>query len=227
MSRLVAIDTATWWGGVALVESSAGSSVPEVVAEAGLRVRDSHSAHVLSLLQALLAEAGWERGTVDAYAATHGPGSFTGIRIGLGTVRGLGLATGRPCLGVGTLDALAEAHGPDDRVLVPLLDAGRGEVYGARFRDGAPDGDPWVGPPEQAVDPAGSPAVVFGPGAVPYRARILACDPRSVVRPGPTSVAAAAGRLAAARLAAGARDGDGLAPVYVRPPDAVVKSARS
>ncbi|HET9299547.1 MAG TPA: hypothetical protein VFO11_06350, partial [Candidatus Polarisedimenticolaceae bacterium] len=61
MIRAVALDTTTWWGGVALVAASASSM--ETIAEAGLRVADSHAAHLLRLLEALLAEAGWERST--------------------------------------------------------------------------------------------------------------------------------------------------------------------
>ena len=131
MIRAVGLDTTTWWGGVALVAGSDDGA--QTVAEAGVRVDDSHAAHLLRLLDALMVEAGWARTSVDLYAATHGPGSFTGIRIGLGTVRGLALAAGRAALGVGTLEAMAEAHGPDSRDRVPVLDAGRGEVYAARY----------------------------------------------------------------------------------------------
>ena len=70
MMRAVAIDTSTWWGGVALVEAEAGKG--EVVAEAALLVRDSHSRHLLPLLEHLLDQAGWGRSEVDLYAATRG-----------------------------------------------------------------------------------------------------------------------------------------------------------
>src|SRR4029434_7644068 len=104
-----------------------------VVAEIGLWVEDSHASRILPLVEAVLALASWPRTSLDAYAAVRGPGSFTGLRVALGVMRGLALATARPCLGVGTLDAMADAHGPAAVDRVPLLDAGRGEVYGARF----------------------------------------------------------------------------------------------
>jgi tRNA threonylcarbamoyladenosine biosynthesis protein TsaB len=221
--RIVALDTSTWWGSVALLEGGRGE--PSVVATAGLLVRASHAVHLLRLLDGLMAEAGWAKDSVDAYAATRGPGSFTGLRVGLGTVRGLALAASRPAYGVGTLDALAEAHGPAEGLRVPLLDAGRGEVYGAVFdASGSPAralGPPWVGPPETAASRAGAPAVAFGPGAEAHREILQAAG--VAVRRRPLSVAAAAGRLACDLFRRNAEDGTGMEPLYVRPPDAVRK----
>lgn len=222
MSRVVALDTSTWWGGVALVEGGVRASTV-VVAETGLRVRDSHTTHLLAMLEALLAQAGWTRSSVDAWAASRGPGSFTGLRVGLGTVRGLGLASGRPCLGVVSLQALAEAHGPAELPRLPMLDAGRGEVFGALYDAGSSPPEellpPWVEPPGSALARAGAGAVVFGPGAERHADRIGAVEGFRFGA-SPRSVAAAVGRLALMRLAAGADDGEGLSPLYVRPADA-------
>ncbi len=215
MRRVAAVDASTWWGGAALVEEAEGRA--EVVAEIAVRIRDSHAAHLLGMLDHLLDEAGWSRGQVDVWAATRGPGSFTGLRIGLGTIAGLGLASGRPCLGVGTLEALAEAHGPAEAERVPLLDAGRGEVYGARYdaassppREIVP---PWLGPRERALEGGSGSPVLLGPAAATLPGSVL--SGRSA-----RGVAAAAARLAASLAAAGAADGDGMAPLYIRPPDA-------
>jgi tRNA threonylcarbamoyladenosine biosynthesis protein TsaB len=182
---------------------------------------DSHSACLLPLLEGALTHAGWSRGDVDLYVAVRGPGSFTGLRIGLGTVRGLALAAGRPCVGVGTLCALAAAFGPAEADRVPVLDAGRGEVYAARF-DPSSDPpetrvEPWVAPPADLPGRIERPAVVFGPGAA-------AVPPAAGLRVGgaPSGIAAAAGRLGAGLVRDGAPDGTGMSPLYVRPPDAVV-----
>jgi len=219
MIRAVALDTTTWWGGVALVAATDAGA--ETVAEAGLRVRDSHAAHLLRLLEALLAEAGWERSAVDLYVATHGPGSFTGIRIGLGTVRGLALAAGREAMGVGTLESKAEAHGPDARERVPVLDAGRGEVYAARYDgEGTPPLEreaPWVGSPARLLRGETS-TVLFGPGVAAHADALRGLGWSDRAAYPPTGVAAAAARLALLRRA---RPGDdGLAPLYLRPADA-------
>jgi tRNA threonylcarbamoyladenosine biosynthesis protein TsaB len=228
MTRLVALETSTWWGGVALLEAS--EDAPVVVAEAGVRAGSSHAFHLLALLGCLVNEAGWAKSSIDAYAATRGPGSFTGLRVGLGTVRGLALGAGRPCIGIGTLEAMAEALGPAEGDRVPLLDAGRGEVYGARFDPGGSPPvvriEPWLGPPERALEGDGAGWVLFGPGAESHRDRLIAAGWRGVPRRSPTSVAAAAGRLALGQLATGAASGTGMSPVYLRPPDAELKRHR-
>ena len=220
--RLLAVDTSTWWGGAALLEAREGA--PRLVAEIGLWVEDSHASRILPLVEGLLAAAAWPKTALDAYAAVRGPGSFTGIRVALGIVRGLALATSRPCLGVGTLDAMAEAYGPAAGPRIPLIDAGRGEVYGARFdADGSPPvaaEPPWVGAPERAADGAG---VVFGNGAEAHASRLRAAGYGGPIGRHPTSVAAAAGRIALAALARGDA-ATAIEPLYVRPSDAELKS---
>ena len=225
MTRVAALDTSTWWEGVALLEAEPTGEL-RLVAESGILVCDSHAVHALAQLDELLGVTGWMRSDLDAYAAPRGPGSFTGLRVGLGTIRGLGLASSRPCLGIGTLEALAEALGPAGFERVPLLSAGRGEVYGARFdADSSPPREivpPWLGPPNKALEGGAGQPVIFGPGADASASALRAAGWRGAARRTPTSVAAAAGRLALLRLAAGAEDGDGLSPLYVRPPDAEV-----
>jgi len=224
---VVAVDTSTWWEGVALIE--AGRSTV-TVSERRFEVSDSHSVHLLARLERQLADAGWERSSVDAWVATRGPGSFTGLRVGLGTILGLGLASGRPCIGVGTLDSMAEALGPVEGDRVPLLDAGRDEAYGARYdATSSPPVEldaPWLGSPERAV--GAPPAVVFGPGATRYRDRLEAAGWRGAVHTEQVPVAAGAGRLGLHRLASGELGGsEGLTPLYLRPPDAELKRGKA
>ncbi len=227
MRRIAAFDTSTWRGGVALVEGSDGDGGPSVVAEAGLLAQDSLASHVLSLLERLLAEAGWARTSVDGWAVTRGPGSFTGLRVGLGTVRGLGISSGRPCIGVGTLEAMAEALGPAEGERLPLLDAGRGEVYGARYdADSSPPREleaPWVGLPERAVEGGHGVSVLFGPGAEAYFEYLRAAGHDVRLRRSPSGVAAGAGRIAWRPLRSGVARDEGMAPFYLRPSDAELK----
>jgi tRNA threonylcarbamoyladenosine biosynthesis protein TsaB len=222
--RLVAIDASTWWGGVALLETDDDGA--RLVAEIGLHVEDSHAARLLPLLDGLLATASWPKSSLDAYAAVRGPGSFTGVRVALGLISGMSLATGRPCVGVGTLDAMAEAYGPAPAHRVPLLDAGRGDVYGARFdAAGTPPVElraPWVGAPELAVE-AGVAAVLFGGGAHVHEARLRQAGHAGPIGRAPTSIAAAAGRIALARIAQPGGVATDLAPLYVRPADAKIR----
>lgn len=225
MTRLLAVDTSTWWGGAALLEAE-GEDI-RVVADAGLHVEDSHAARLLPLVDALLALTAWPKETLDAYAAVRGPGSFTGIRVGLGVLGGLYVATGRPCLGIVTMEAMAEAYGPSAHDRVPLIDAGRGEVYGARYdAASSPPREivaPWVGPVERALDGAEPEKVtVFGGGADAHRDRLRAAGIAVVAGARPAPVAAGAGRIALRRLVAGTEDLE-FAPLYLRPSDAELK----
>jgi len=223
--RWLALDTSTWWGSVALIEHGPGARDARAVLEVGGRVDGSHAEHLLSWIARLLAETGWSKSSLDAYAATRGPGSFTGIRVGLGTAQGLALASGRPCFGVTTLEAIAEAHGADEHDRVPVLDAGRGQLYSARYDPaGSPPVTlraPWVGDAaavlEQAVAAAGT--IIRGPGTS------LAAQPEGGwprLRRAAERIAGAAGRVASLRAAAGEAP-QPLTPLYLRPPDALLK----
>lgn len=214
MTRILAVDTSTAWGGAALVE--AGDDGVRLVAEAGLVVEDSLAARLLPLVDLTIAAAGWSRGSIDAYAAARGPGSFTGIRVGLALLAGWALASGKPCLGVGTLDAVAEAYGPAEAERVPVIPAGRGNVYRARF-DAASSpprllGSPWAGPLDRVLAGEAG-AVVIAPRGL----ALPALPPGVRAAPAPTSIAAAVARIAAHRLAAGLEASDAPAPLYVRP----------
>lgn len=226
MIRAVAIDTSTWWGGVALVEGDGGAG--EVVAESALLVRDSHSRHLLPMLEHLLAEAGWGRSDVDLYASTRGPGSFTGLRVGLGTLKGLALAADKPCFGVGSLESIAVANGREDRDRVVVMDAGRSEIYVARFTPCSfpPEAviDPCLGKPDSVAAAESDPVVWIGPAAAMHRDALLAGCPGSLVRTVRHGVAGGAGLLAVRRHHDGLPSGSGMSPLYLRTPDAVLKA---
>ena len=228
MKRVVGLDTSSWWGGMALVEKESAGDRPRVVAELGLAVQQSHAAHLLDWLQLLLDRAGWHKSSLDGYVAIRGPGSFTGIRVGLGTVRGLSLATGKPALGVTTLVAMAEAFGPAEGRRMPVLDAGRGEIFGACYdADSSPPSEvtaPWVRSADRVLEriDGGETTVLFGSGTEALE--IPAAGRRSGLRvaPSPRSIAAAAAVLALLP-AEPPVEAMPLAPLYLRAPDALVK----
>jgi len=134
--RLLALDTATRHATVALCEDSS------VLAEAEQEVT-THSEGLLSLIEQVLQRAGREVADLDAVVCGRGPGSFTGLRIGMATAKGLCLASGKPLLCVSSLlplaMATAEALGAD-RLVAAILDARREEVFCGLFRHGAPVG---------------------------------------------------------------------------------------
>jgi tRNA threonylcarbamoyladenosine biosynthesis protein TsaB len=92
----------------------------------------SHSTDLIDNVKRILSQADAELSEVDLFAATVGPGSFTGLRIGLATVKGFAVSTRKPCAGVSTLAAIALSRGDSART-VSILPAGRGEVYVQMF----------------------------------------------------------------------------------------------
>jgi len=126
--KLLCLDTSSQVASCALVENG------RLVTEINLRHGLTHSAKLLPLMQAALDLAGWEFSDLTALAVVAGPGSFTGLRIGAATVKGLAFSLNLPVIPVGTLEALAQNACGYTGLIVPLLDARRGEVYAAAYR---------------------------------------------------------------------------------------------
>jgi tRNA threonylcarbamoyladenosine biosynthesis protein TsaB len=101
-----------------------------------LNIRKTHSERLMPLLDRMLQESGIEREAIGAIAVAAGPGSFTGLRIGLATARGLVQGLAVPAVPVSTLEALAEAVPTPGALICPLLDARRSQVYTALYRRG-------------------------------------------------------------------------------------------
>src|SRR2546427_6135598 len=123
---ILAIETATRAGNVALARGA------EILGSASGNASASHSTDLLQTVESILKSAGVELSQVDLFAAALGPGSFTGLRIGLATIKSFAVCTGRSCAGVSTLAAIAHAAGTA-KSTVALLPAGRGEVFAQMF----------------------------------------------------------------------------------------------
>ena len=123
--RIVALDTSGAEGSVALLEG-AGDGSARVVAEALSRVSNAHGESLLPLLERILAEAGWAKGCIARWAVGRGPGSFTGIRVALATVRGITLATGAEAVGVSSFEAVRFGRSDETACILPGLP---GEVF--------------------------------------------------------------------------------------------------
>ncbi len=124
-SRILSIDTTSEFGSLALVRDG------ELVEEAELHSTEGFGHILYTGIERLLDKHGWKVSDIDCFASTAGPGSFTGIRVGLAAVKGLGEALGRPVAAVSNLQAIAwHGSGP---FRAALLDARRGETYGAVY----------------------------------------------------------------------------------------------
>jgi tRNA threonylcarbamoyladenosine biosynthesis protein TsaB len=190
---ILAFDTATDVASTALVRDGAL-----------LGERRSRAVSVLEDAHELLAAAGAEPGDLDALVVGTGPGSFTGIRIGLATARGLALSLGLPVAGVSTLDALA-AGAPG---AVPVIDARRREVFALL-------GEPRCLRPEELEPAPGTRCV--GDGAVRYRAVLEAAG--AEVPPAESELHVPRAHLHVA-LARDFGPADAVEPIYLRVPDA-------
>ena len=126
MSTILSIDTATRSGSVAIHQESAMIGLQQY------DIEKSHSALLHIMIEQLLVNSGVEKSQLDAIAISAGPGSYTGLRIGVSTAKGLCLALDKPLIAVNTLEAMARQvanTNASDALLCPMIDARRLEVY--------------------------------------------------------------------------------------------------
>ncbi len=196
-------------------ESVALASDGVVRAEVRVFTRDGHSRRVLPAIAFILESLSLRPADVDAYAVAIGPGSFTGVRVGLSTVQGLALAGGRPCLGVSTLDVLAADVKGEAATLVPMVDAARGDqVFTAAYDgDARPREEPHAEAPAAMAERVGGAAAFVGDGAERYRAEILARRADALFPRRRLYLAGTLALLAEPRLASG----EGVPPSALRP----------
>ncbi len=179
--NVLAVDTSTRWGAVGI----ARDGVP--VAEISLLSQENHSARLLPSIDWLLNSCRLTLDEIDGFGVVTGPGSFTGLRVGLATIKGLAWAQHKPVAALDSLRLLAQAFASSDPV-VPMLDARKGHVYAAVFRWEA--GNSVTVKPSadvSAVELAGEisgPAVFLGEGARRYGEEIArACKGASFAPP--------------------------------------------
>ena len=225
--RILALETATLAGSAALLDGG------RVIGLSLLDIALTHSERLMAMVDHLLRDCGWDIAQVDGLAVSVGPGSFTGLRVGIATVKGLSLALGLPVAAVPTLDALAGNLPFADVPVCPLLDARKGEVYLSLYR--------WRGdrmerqwdyvalPPRAAAERLEPPVIVLGdgvPACLPFLEPLgagLRMAPASHTAPS----AAVVGLLGHAMLASGETvPGESLEPLYLRPSEAELKARR-
>ena len=132
--KILALDTSAKTASVALTDGR--RLISQYTQNAGL----THSETMLPMVEALLRDAKTDVGDIDMFACTVGPGSFTGVRIGVSVIKGLAFGKGKICVGVSTLEALARNIEEEGAIVASVMDARRGRLYSAIFRieNGAP-----------------------------------------------------------------------------------------
>lgn len=169
--KILAVDTATRSCSVAVVDKDS------LLAEITLVSGQTHSMHIMEMIETVIAKAGLAVSELDGFAVTRGPGSFTGLRIGISSVKGLAAASGKPLVGVSSLDALAYQFSWSSSLVCPFLDARKGEVYFSRYRfeNGILKHKiaDQVSNPVNAVEEIKEPCVFVGEGALTYKKLII------------------------------------------------------
>lgn len=130
--NILALDTSGPVAGVALLKNG------EAAYEAMAVNRFTHSVSLMPMVEEGFTRSGLAIRDIDLFAVTVGPGSFTGVRIGVSTVKGMAHGAGKPCIGINALEALASGIPYFDGTICPIQDARAGQVYGAAFKAGMP-----------------------------------------------------------------------------------------
>lgn len=224
--KLLAIDTSTMFGGIAIMDDSEG-----LIVEARLSVKTTHSERLMTEINHALSHSGISIQDIDVFGLASGPGSFTGLRIALSTIKGFCYSTGKPVVSVPTLEAHAWNFPFSPIPVCIMLDARKKEVYAAVFRweDNRfvrVIGETSVRPAE-LIKELEQPVLFAGEGAKLYREEITSIagenavfPPLHYMVPSPSNVAYLGLKKA---LAGEFSDPMKLVPLYIRRSEAEVK----
>jgi len=216
---ILALDTASNAGGVALSRNS------EVIGLHMAKTPLRYSERLIDWVEFLLKQHEIGIGDIDCFAVAAGPGSFTGLRIGVAAAKAFGQAAGRPVIAVSSLEALAFRFRQVAPLVAPIVDARRQQIYAAVYETGAREPSivvpEDVGRPEEWVRRLADDAYAFvGDGAVLYRSTIVNLLPRSRVLDSDNCVLVELCQLAYLRHSQGRETGaEAVKANYIRPPD--------
>jgi tRNA threonylcarbamoyladenosine biosynthesis protein TsaB len=168
--KIFALDTATQSCSVAIVDDES------LLAEMTVVNRQTHSRHLMDFTDTILNSVNLKATDMDGFAVSIGPGSFTGLRIGISTIKGLAFSLNKPVVGISSLEALAWQNARNGFLICPLLDARKNEVYACRYRlDNnklIKDGPEIVASPDEAVRDIREPSIFVGNAVKLYRDHI-------------------------------------------------------
>ena len=219
---ILALDSTAIVAGVALCRDETP------IASFTVKNGNTHSETLLPMVEAVLRSAGLGVEDIDLFACSIGPGSFTGVRIGTATLKGLAFGQNKNCIGVSTLEALAENLVPFDGILCPVMNARRGQVYNALFKYSGgnlirlcPDRAISVTELENELNALGTPFALCGDGVAEFLRLAPNSTPMSVPASLEDQSAVSVAKVALRAANNGVKGTDAaLAPVYLRLPQA-------
>lgn len=225
--KILAVDTSTMAGSVAIFDDAS------LLGEVNISSRITHSRRLLNAIDVLLKSTGLELKDIDYFAAAIGPGSFTGLRIGLSTIKGLALAYQRKVCPIVTLEAMASKVAAYSSLIYPMLDAGREQIYTAIYRRKkgklVKESNEMVIEPEKFLASLKEfKAVFYGSGALLYRALIeRAAKGEALFSDEDFYLARSIALLALEKIKSqGYVESSALIPFYIRPSDAEIKKGK-
>ena len=212
--KVLAVDTSTKVGAVGFLDTESGA-----FAETNISIGQTHSQRLLGVIDYLLGVVECPLSDVDVLAVSTGPGSFTGLRIGISIMQGLAFAEGKNLVPFSSLEALAFNYAGCSHLICPMIDARRGEVFTGLFRFDGPklvqEAHEQAVPASEIVKLASSQETVFlGDGAVAY-ADVIKRDMRSRFVIAPVHMSHPRGASMARLVAGTARQG--IDPAEIRP----------
>lgn len=226
--KVLAVETSTLMGSVAVVDGG------RMLCELTLHVQETHSSQLMPVIDYVLKESGCAPDRLDGFAVALGPGSFTGLRIGMATMKGLAVAASKPLVGVPTLEAMAWSFPYCPHLICPMLDARMKEVFAAWFKAGGGEvsrrSEDMVISVSNLLKDTKEETLFFGTGAERYRSEIseIMGDLARFASPEIAGArASVVGFLAAEKIRRGDfADIDTLEPIYIRESQAIAKSRR-
>lgn len=226
--KILALETSTLMGSIAVVDDE------NLLCELTLHVKETHSSQLMPAIDYVLKTVELPPERLDGFAIALGPGSFTGLRIGLSTIKGLALAAGKPLVGISTLEAMAWSFPFCPDLICPMIDARMKEVYAAWFTTRAGivsrRSEDMVLSVSELLKDAEEEALFFGSGAEKYRRDIRKILGKSAHFVSPEITGARASILGFLALDKLKRkefaDIDSLEPLYIRESQAIEKARK-
>ncbi len=232
---ILAIETSTQAGSIALVEAPSGEELPtgeKLLGEYLLDLPRTHSERLMPSIDRLLQDTSLSINRVQGIAISLGPGSFTGLRIGVAAAKGLAYALRIPVVGISTLEALANNIPYATSLICPVLDARKKEVYAALFRGNGQErlqkiSEDWILPPEDLCSRISEETIFLGNGIETYGAVLRGkLGSNALFAPSELSTprAASVARLSLSQFKKGlSMDLFSFTPIYIRRSEAEIQ----